>query len=136
MALSDYNGLQLAIADWSNRTDLTAQIIDFITLAEARINNDLRVQAMISQATGSLTTGETTLAQPSDFLQVELFQVSSNPAVVLEARPSGEAVAADNTSVGGPKVYTIVGTNFEILPAPDNSYTYTLDYYAKVPALA
>jgi len=138
MPFSTFDELQAAIASWAIRSDLTSQIPDFIVLAEARINAEpnFRVRQMIAQATGSFTTGESTLAQPSDFLGVSLFQVASNPVVVLELRPAGQAVATDTGTVGGPKVYAIVGTDFEILPPPDSSYTYTLDYYATLTPLS
>ena len=42
MALSNYTGLKASIADFLNRDDLTAVIPDFITLAEAQINRDIR----------------------------------------------------------------------------------------------
>jgi hypothetical protein len=38
MSITTYDELKAAIASWMNRTDLTAQIPDFITLTEARIN--------------------------------------------------------------------------------------------------
>ena len=37
MALTTYTELKAAIADWLNRSDLTSQIPDFITLAEAEM---------------------------------------------------------------------------------------------------
>ena len=38
MALGTFTELKDAIADWLDRSDLTARIPDFIALAEARIN--------------------------------------------------------------------------------------------------
>ena len=40
MAITNYSELKSAIADWLDRTDLTDQIPDFITLAEARHKRD------------------------------------------------------------------------------------------------
>lgn len=131
-----YDELRTAISSWALRSDLLGVIPDFIRLAESRMNKELRVRDMISQATGSLTTSESTLAQPSGFLQVLTFQVTSNPVVVLEYRPHGSALAVDSATVGGPRVFTIVGGNFEIYPPPDSSYAYVLDYYASLPPLA
>ena len=42
MALDTYANLQTAVADWLNKASLTAQIPDFITLAEARLRRDLK----------------------------------------------------------------------------------------------
>src|SRR5205085_11367804 len=41
-----YTGLQSSVANWLNRSDLTALIPDFITLAEERLNRALRVRQM------------------------------------------------------------------------------------------
>ena len=45
MALTTYSELQAAVASWLHRDDLTAQIPDFIRLAEA----DMQVRAKLSQ---------------------------------------------------------------------------------------
>ena len=44
-----YNGLQASIAGWLTRSDLAALIPDFITLAEARLNERLRLAPMETQ---------------------------------------------------------------------------------------
>ena len=43
MAISNFTNLKTAIANYLNRDDLTSYIADFISLAESRINNELRV---------------------------------------------------------------------------------------------
>jgi len=43
--INDYATLQDAIARWLARTDLSQSIPDFIMLAEARINSDLRTRS-------------------------------------------------------------------------------------------
>src|SRR5947209_14173886 len=42
MALDSYAALQTTVADWLNKASLTAQIPDFITLAEARLRRELK----------------------------------------------------------------------------------------------
>jgi hypothetical protein len=44
MTLATYSDLQGAVANWLHSADLTTYIPDFITLADGRINNDLRHQ--------------------------------------------------------------------------------------------
>ena len=46
MALINYQDLQSAVGRWLDRDDLVSQIPDFITLAEMKINRQLRVLAM------------------------------------------------------------------------------------------
>ena len=51
MALGTYTELKDAIADWLDRSDLTARIPDFIALAEARINRERRIRPMEVRST-------------------------------------------------------------------------------------
>ena len=46
MARGTYAGLQTAVANWLDRGDLTDRIVEFIDLAEARINSNLRLRLM------------------------------------------------------------------------------------------
>ncbi len=46
MAITTYTELQAAIASWLNRGDLTAQIPDFIALAEADINAQFDIRSI------------------------------------------------------------------------------------------
>ena len=46
MALTTFSELQTSIANYLNRTDLTAPIKDFITLTESKLNRVLRLRAM------------------------------------------------------------------------------------------
>ncbi len=47
MAITSYSTLQTSIGDWLNRADLTAVIPDFITLAEAQFNRNIRHRKMV-----------------------------------------------------------------------------------------
>ena len=51
MALTTYTELKASIADWLNRSDLTAAIADFISLAEAQIERTLRTRQMLTRTT-------------------------------------------------------------------------------------
>ena len=42
MALDNFTNLKSSIADWLNRSDLTAIIPAFITLAETQLNREIR----------------------------------------------------------------------------------------------
>ena len=54
MAIATYTELKTSIASWLNRDDLTSVIPDFISLAEAGINRDLRHYKMIERADATL----------------------------------------------------------------------------------
>jgi len=70
MAINSYSSLQTAVANWLDRSDLTARIPEFISLAEARINRALRVRIMESVKMISLVGGTKRYPLPSDYLQL------------------------------------------------------------------
>ena len=47
MAITTYTNLKTTIASYLNREDLTAYLGDYITLAESRLNRELRVREMV-----------------------------------------------------------------------------------------
>ncbi len=134
MALSNYSDLVSAVGDWLARSDLAARSPDFIALAEARINRELRVREMLDQVSSSVS--EQTIALPSDFLEVYRLTLDTENDVPLEYRPieDSELRVAGLTS-GQPMWFSILGDDIQLYPAPDGTYDYTLDYYARVPAL-
>lgn len=136
MAITTYATLQTAIADWAERADLTARIPDFITLAEAQMNRELRVRRMIERATASITDPYS--VAPIDFLEivsmvltdgVEPLQLSPAPPETLDGYSTAQAT-------GQPRFWSVVGEEIRYYPNPDRPYTATLTYYAKIPALS
>jgi hypothetical protein len=116
---------------------LTAIIPTFITLAEAKLNRKLRVRQMLKRATASLDSQY--FAYPADWLQAKEFQLNTNPIVRLQfvTEAYGDELKANNyVASGQPAYYTIIGTQLEVIPTPDTTYTGELTYYAKIPALS
>jgi hypothetical protein len=137
MALDTFSGLKTTIADYLNRDDLTSIIPSFITLAEAKFNRKLRVRQMVKRATATLDTQY--FAFPSDFLQAKEFQLNTNPITYLQyvTQNQGDYGSATQfVSAGKPQFYTIIGTQIQVIPTPDTSYTGELTYYGKIPALS
>ena len=136
MALVNYSDLKTSIADWLNRSDLTATIPDFITLAEAQFNKEIRNRKMIKRATATIDSQYS--AVPSDWLQTVDFVIESNPIVTLEfvTNEKLDKLRETYTSSGTPKFYTIVGQELEVLPVPDSAtLTGEITYYSKIPNL-
>ncbi len=136
MALTSYSGLLASVADWLHRTDLTTTIPDFVTLAEAQMNRRLRVQQMIERATATITTEYS--ATPGDFAGVKSFDLATNPItpLVFLAAPQMADEKRFNSATGQPRFFSIIGGDFQYLPAPDGSYTAELTYYQNIPALS
>jgi len=137
MAITSYSTLQTSIGDWLIRTDLTAVIPDFITLAEAQFNRNICHRKMVERATATLDSEYS--AVPADWLESIRYQINTNPITVMEFVSPDQAamLKGANGSSGKPIYYTQIGQQFQVIPAPDSGSAYTgeLTYYAKIPAL-
>ena len=120
--LSTYVELKASVASWCNRTDLTTQIVDFITLAESQIRRDVRCRAMQTLATGTLT-GET-LAQPTRYLEAERLLVNSSEQNFVAPGVYAQLQDVDSTELK----YTHIGTDIYILQGASGD-SYSLLYW-------
>lgn len=137
MAIGNNSQLQTAIVSWLGRSDISAQIPDFIALAEARINRRLRVSQMLVRAITELTPGDAYIAKPNDFLELRNIEVSGSPNVALDyVTPQTMDKKYRSDMIGRPNAYTLLGHEIMVGPAPDTDYTLELAYYGRVPALA
>lgn len=131
MSLATYSDLKTTVANYLARTDLTAQIPDFIRFAELRLRRELRIRQMLKTVTTTTTGGDPTVALPSDFLETRDFYVSTNPIQPLTF--SSPAIFSRNTNTtqsGKPLNYTILASEFKLSPVPDSNYTLEMLYYA------
>ena len=132
MALSTYTELKTAIADWLDRSDLTDRIPDFITLAETRLNRELRVRPQEVRSTMTTTIGNRYHALPGGYLSMRNIQLNTNPTTPLEfisLEMLDRLYGSDTT--GKPKAYSIVGDEIQLAPIPDDTYTVEVAYYKK-----
>lgn len=137
MAITTYSELQSAIADWLNRTDLTAAIKDFITIAESEFQRSIRHRKMITRADATIDSEYS--ATPSDWYQSVSLILKTDPVHPLEyvTNESMNTLKSSSSATGKPNYYTHVGTEIQTHPAPDGTgYTGELVYYAKIPALS
>ena len=143
MAINNLSSLQLALADWVARTDLTNSVLNnFIDVAENEILHGLfddsgrvivpglRVKAMqVRNATFPLTGEYTTL--PTDFLGVRSVQLVGNPNVPLDfVTPSvfnATWLSTNNTST--PQAYSIIGDQLRVGPGASASSVLDIIYY-------
>lgn len=132
MSFATYSALQTSIASWLEREDLTATIPDFISLAEARMNRDLRVNRMLTRATATISDGFS--AVPTDFLAPRSMRDSDNKLLAFVTPEQMATIKEANTS-GALTYYALVGTEFEYAPVPTDGEVVSLTYYAKIPAL-
>lgn len=136
MSLSTYAELQAAVASWLHRTDLSASVPDFITLAESRIARDLRLTRQITSVDLALTAAAPTVALPSDWLSFRSLRLLV-PDTDLGYLSGPQFVARyPATDTGAPQHYTIEGATLRLGPTPDAAGTVAASYFARVAALS
>lgn len=137
MSIATYSDLQTSVANWLNRSDLSANIPDFIALAEDRLSGDLKTRAMEAKTTLSTVGGTNTVSLPADMLEMRRLQILGSYNQPLSYRSPDELSIdyADNRS-GQPVVFTVVGSNIELAPIPDGVYSVELTYQQRIPALS
>lgn len=137
MALSTYAELRTSIGDWLNRSDLSATIPDFISLAEAQIERTLRTRQMIVRANASFDQQYGAL--PADFLEAKSLKLTNtNPPTPLQFMTIDalDQQSSTYTASGKPKFFGVVGNQLRIQPTPDGTYTTELTYFAKLTKLS
>jgi hypothetical protein len=131
MSYTSYSDLKTAIAGYLARSDLTAQIPDFIRLAELRLRRDLRIRQMLKSVTTATVAGDSTVELPSDFLEVRDLVIVGNPPQPLNySSPSAFTRNARSWESGKPLDYTILANDFQLAPVPDAVYTAKMLYFA------
>jgi len=138
MSISTYSELQSAVADFLNRDDLAAVVPTFISLAEARINRELRHFDM--EARSSLTIDGRYVDVPADWAEtVRIHATFSGTTYDLELISQNDMAqmresGADAT--GRPQFYALTAGQIEVFPTPGESYTGEIVYYARIPSLS
>lgn len=136
MAIGTYTELQTACSNWLARTDLSSRIPEFISLAEAKMNRELRALDQETKSTSFSITGEF-VNVPTSFLQVRSFMVTAggNRYSLKYSTPERMEDRYANVT-DSPLYYCVVGGQFRFAPVPDTTYTATLIYYVTIPPLA
>ena len=133
MALANYGDLKTAVANWLERSDLTAVIPDFISLARAKaFRGDaasgvppLRIQPMVTSASVTITAGAGSL--PTRWLEFVSLRVTDAQLKFTPAQ-SFWSYAASYQAPATPQWYTIEGDNLRLQTT--GNATVTAVYYA------
>jgi hypothetical protein len=135
MALTTYSELVSAVSSWMRgRSDISTVIPDFIALFEATANRVLRVRAMETSGTITMSSGVGTL--PTDYLAWKRMTWPGDTVMQLEyVHPDWRRAAYPTQPAGVPKVFTIEGTSIITSPYDSDNTSLNFLYYAKVPAL-
>ena len=132
-AFTSYANLQTNIADYLARQDLTDKIPMFISLAEKRLNRDLRLRQTLQQSTYSMDSGFTVPTQ-ADYLEMQDLHLDANPIIPLTFQTVSQFYRRNGGSnaQGVPVNYTLVADNFVLAPQPTGASTINMTYY-KIP---
>lgn len=144
MAITTYATLVTAVGNWLARSDtaLTNRIDEFIALAEAKFNRELRCNQMESRSYTTVNTAATEpefITLPGNFQTmrgVRLSSVTGKPRLTFMSRQQADdyRYSTDNNT-GQPIYFTIFGDEMELLPTPDSAYVVEMVYRANIPAL-
>jgi len=131
-AFTSYANLQTNIADYLARQDLTDKIPMFISLAEKRLNRDLRLRQTLQQSTYTMDSGFE-VPTPADFLELQDIHLAGNPVINLTFQTVSQFYRRNgNSQQGQPINYTLVADSFILAPAPTGSSVVNMTYF-KIP---
>jgi hypothetical protein len=131
----DYTWLQAKVTRYIRRTDLAADIPDFIMLAEKRISANLEARLQNVAATLSTISGVQTVTLPVDLNSIRSLSIPAFGKVSFMT-PEKLASTYANAGNGVPKHYAIVGAQLRLGPVPDGVYAMDCVYRAEIPSLA
>jgi hypothetical protein len=130
MSIGNYSELQTSIAGWLKRTNLTDRIPDFIALAEAQLNRQLRARQMTTVYTR--TTDQHIITLPDDYLDAEKLELNG------ETLDYTARWAADSPMRRGDNraFYTMVGKSVWIMRRVEPNSVFRLYYYQRLTPLS
>lgn len=137
MAITTYDELKTAVADFLNRDDLSAAVPTFITLAEADMQRKVRHWRQEKRSTAEIDTQYSAI--PADFLEIIRFYVTSSDTKPLELISQAELLDRKRRNLdtsGSPSYYALTAGEIEVYPVPDGTYDVELYYFSRVPALS
>lgn len=137
MSIGNYAELQTAVANFMARSDLTNQIPDFITMAEARMSRELETREQEKRSQATLTAGDEYILLPNDFREVREVKINASPTRVLNYySPSALDSMYSSNGQGMPEGYSIVGLEMKMRPIPDSAYTSEIVYIGSLPNIS
>lgn len=133
MAITTFSELKTAIKNWNRDRDLSTYAEEFIALAEAYFNAELRVREMEEVADLSPTSNVCTL--PSDYIEyiTVVEKASTRRPLTMITKAVAEQYYPERES-GLSNHFMIVGSELTALPLSSNDIELT--YFEKIPALS
>jgi hypothetical protein len=139
MTITNYSTLQSTVADYLNRSDLTAVIPTFIQLAESQINRDIRHYEMEARSNAQQDAGDEYMQTPANWLEnirAHVTGAGTSPLDLISRQAMADKRAGAEDTTGRPQYYAMADGQFQLYPTPDAQYTIELLFFEKIPALA
>jgi len=133
LALDNFSDLKASIVAHLDRDDLTPFVDDFIRLAEARHERDIRIREMAVR--GSLTVNSRYVNFPDGMLEIQSIRILTSPTTPLTYVSIPEMARRRRDENGKPQYFTI-GAQIEFDCQPDDTYTADIFYFRKEPGLS
>jgi hypothetical protein len=131
MAITTTTELKTAIANWSNRSDLTSRLEEFISIFEASFNRNVRVKGMeATMTTTALSSGAASL--PTAFLAFKELRFDGAIDHTLQPK-SLEWIRAQDQDAGGDPLYFAITSSQVVCWPATGSIKGT--YYRSLPSL-
>jgi hypothetical protein len=129
MAITTYAELKTALANWSERSDLTSLMPDFITYAHQEIGRGLR--STTNTLTANVTINAETVAVPTYFKAIRRLYLDLTPRRrLMVISPEGrQDMASDYQAQTYPTHVSVEGASFGFAPVPTGTVTGKLLYY-------
>lgn len=135
MAISTYSALQAAVLSWLDRDDLAASVPDWVSLAHARLNRELRVADMETIADAPTPDGTGFVPLPDGYLEMRTLTVMTDRPYALRYVPPGD-LALFQTGNATPVVFSQVNRFISVAPVPPTGTVLRMGYYTAIPALS
>jgi hypothetical protein len=138
MSLATYADLQTSVGNWLKRSDQTALIPDFITLAETDIFRQLRVRQMETIFSGTIAADGTLALPGSNYIDLKhAYIVASSTTPLLRQSPKNIYDRYPlRSNVNLPRYIAREGGSFIFGPYPDSQYTVGGVYYQNLGPLS
>lgn len=133
MALDTYSGLKQSVIDHLDRSDLDTFADDFIDIAEARHQSEVRFREMLTRDSFTAVTRYADL--PLGYLDAKTFRLLTDPVTYLISLTQHEMDRRRSETPGLPFYFTI-HEQVEFDRTPDQAYQGEIIYYKALTPLS
>jgi hypothetical protein len=138
VAITTYDELKTAVANYVNRADLTARIPEFISLAEARISRQLRRTTVTEPIT--LTASAASISLPATAGELRYLRMNDGvyqfPLEITSPVAVADLLSAYGNVAGVPKRAAVLEGELYLAPMANDDFTAEISYFEKLVALS